>query len=110
MKEKKSASELPEQDQSGAGSAEHNSGVRGVTEPTPLRSTLAEQKPTRPEAPMQIESNLRKSRGRLNREVMNRLGKTLEAYYDDVRKEGVPDRFRELLEQLEGRQDRGTSG
>lgn len=59
---------------------------------------------------MQIESNLRKSRGRLNREVMNRLGKTLEAYYDDVRKEGVPDRFRELLEQLEGRQDRGTSG
>ena len=37
---------------------------------------------------------------------MNRLGKTLEAYYDDVRKEGVPDRFKDLLQQLEGRQDK----
>jgi hypothetical protein len=41
---------------------------------------------------------------------MNRLGKTLEAYYDDVRKEGVPDRFKLLLEQLEGRQDKGSGG
>jgi len=59
---------------------------------------------------MHIDTNLRKSRGRLNRETMNRLGKTLEAYYDDVRKEGVPDRFKELLEQLEGRKDKGTTG
>jgi hypothetical protein len=64
----------------------------------------------RPEATMHMDANLRKPRGRLNRETMNRLGKTLEAYYDDVRKEGVPDRFKELLEQLEDRKDKGTSG
>jgi hypothetical protein len=110
MKEKKPGSELAGQDQSPAGSEESNNGARGVVELTPLRSASAEQKPVRPEATMNMEANLRKSRGRLNRETMNRLGKTLEAYYDDVRKEGVPDRFKELLQQLEGRQDKGTSG
>ena len=59
---------------------------------------------------MHMEAQLRKSRGRLTRETMNRLGKTLEAYYDDVRKEGVPDRFKELLEQLEERQNKGSGG
>jgi hypothetical protein len=57
-----------------------------------------------------MEAQSRKSRGRLNRDTMNRLGKTLEAYYDDVRKEGVPDRFKELLQQLEERkEEKGSS-
>ena len=110
MNEKKSGSELAGPEQTRPVSEENVSVVRGVIEPTPLRSTSAEQKPARPEAAMNMESNLRKSRGRLNRETMNRLGKTLEAYYDDVRKEGVPDRFKYLLQQLEGRQDKGTTG
>jgi hypothetical protein len=50
---------------------------------------------------MQTDVHLRKGRGRLSREVMQKLGKTLEAYFDDVRKEGVPDRFKELLRQFE---------
>jgi hypothetical protein len=110
MNEKKPGSELAGSEQTRPVSEENVSVVRGVLEPTPLRSTAAEQKPPRPEAAMNMESNLRRSRGRLNRETMNRLGKTLEAYYDDVRKEGVPDRFKDLLQQLEGRQDKGTTG
>ncbi len=50
---------------------------------------------------MQSDVHVRKGRGRLSREVMQKLGKTLEAYFDDVRKEGVPERFRELLRQFE---------
>jgi hypothetical protein len=52
---------------------------------------------------MQTDVHVRKGRGRLSREVMQKLGKTLEAYFDDVRKEGVPDRFKELLRQFEER-------
>jgi Anti-sigma factor NepR len=53
---------------------------------------------------MHTDVHARKGRGRLSREVMQKLGKTLEAYFDDVRKEGVPDRFKELLRQF----DEGT--
>ena len=40
----------------------------------------------------------RKARGRLNRATLSRLGKALDAYFEIVRKEGVPDRFRRLLD------------
>ena len=40
----------------------------------------------------------RKGRGRLNRATLSRLGKALDAYFEIVRKEGVPDRFRRLLD------------
>jgi hypothetical protein len=110
MKEKKPGSDLPGHDLSQPGADETSNEVRGATEPTPLRSTSADPKSMKSEATMNMEPNLRKSRGRLNRDTMNRLGKTLEAYYDDVRKEGVPDRFKDLLAQLEGRQDKGTTG
>jgi len=39
---------------------------------------------------------------RLTRDVQARLGQQLRAMYDDVVKQGVPDRFVELLNQLEG--------
>jgi hypothetical protein len=52
---------------------------------------------------MLTESNNRKSGGRLTRETLGKLGKTLEAYYDDVRKQGVPDRFKQLLQQMDDR-------
>src|SRR4051812_20495134 len=110
MKEKKpTEAELAGQEQARDGSEESQSGARG-TGPSLLRTVPADQKPLRPEATMHMESQVQRSRGRLNRETMNRLGKTLEAYYDDVRKEGVPDRFKDLLQQLEGRQDKGTTG
>jgi hypothetical protein len=110
MKEQKQTD--PDQagpDQSRPGSGSERNGVRGVEHLTPLRP-VSEQQPLRPESKMHMEAQARKSRGRLNRETMNRLGKTLEAYYDDVRKEGVPDRFKELLKQLEERKEKGSGG
>jgi hypothetical protein len=58
----------------------------------------------RPEPTMNMDSTARKVHGRLTREVMGKLGKTLEAYFDDVRKEGVPDHIRQLVEQFDQRQ------
>lgn len=40
----------------------------------------------------------RKARGRLNRATLSRLGKALDAYFEVVRREGVPDRFKRLLD------------
>jgi hypothetical protein len=51
-----------------------------------------------------MDVNTRKNKGRLNRQTLTILGKTLSDFYDDVRKEGVPDRFKDLLQQLEGRE------
>jgi hypothetical protein len=39
--------------------------------------------------------------GRLSREDQRRLGDILQRMYDDVLHEGVPDRFRNLLNELE---------
>ena len=55
---------------------------------------------------MQGDIQTRK-RGRLSREALVKLGRVLETYFDDVRNEGVPDRFKELLEQYEERRAQG---
>jgi hypothetical protein len=52
---------------------------------------------------MQNEVQTRKTRGRLSRDVQGKLGRTLQAYFDDVLKEGVPDRFKNLLQQFDER-------
>lgn len=39
---------------------------------------------------------------KLSREVQARLGQQLRAMYDDVVSQGVPDRFAELLNRLNG--------
>jgi hypothetical protein len=56
---------------------------------------------------LQTRSDLqsRRARGRLSRETLNKLGKVLEAYFDDVRSQGVPDRFKELLQQYDRKDD-----
>ena len=59
---------------------------------------------------MQNEMQSHRTKGRLGRDVQTRLGKTLQAYFDDVVKEGVPDRFRNLLDQFDERKDRGSNG
>ena len=41
--------------------------------------------------------------GRLSREDQRRLGDILQRVYDDVVRQGVPDRFKNLLSQLDGR-------
>lgn len=55
----------------------------------------------RPETPMQMDFQSRKARGRLSREDQRRLGDILQRVYDDVVKQGVPDRFREIIEKID---------
>jgi len=50
---------------------------------------------------MQTEINQRKPRGRLGRDVQGKIGQQLRAMYDDVVSAGVPDRFTEMLRQLD---------
>ena len=40
--------------------------------------------------------------GGLNTEIQSRIGHQLRAMYDDVVRQGVPDRFAELIRKLDG--------
>lgn len=51
---------------------------------------------------MQTHAAIRKAGGRLSREDQRRLGDILQRVYDDVIRQGVPDRFRNLLDELDG--------
>jgi hypothetical protein len=87
-----------------AGSTPSSNGVRDGTEGGQVRPLSPAQKLSRPESSkMHSETSSRKSHGRLTRDAMKIIGKTLEAYYDDVRKEGTPDRFKQLLQQFDER-------
>ena len=70
-----------------------------------------DDKPGRP-GTMQTEVNQRKARGRLGRDVQSKIGQQLRAMYDDVVNAGVPDRFSELLRQLDEQKERekGSNG
>jgi Anti-sigma factor NepR len=50
---------------------------------------------------MLTDSNQRKSKGRLGRDVQSKIGQQLRSMYDNVVSEGVPDRFTEMLRQLD---------
>jgi hypothetical protein len=43
--------------------------------------------------------------GKLDKETQAKIGQQLRAMYDEVVRQGVPDRFAELLKQLEKRED-----
>jgi len=70
-----------------------------------------DDKPGRPET-MQTEITQRKPRGRLGRDVQSKIGQQLRAMYDDVVSAGVPDRFAELLKQLDEQKEKekGSNG
>jgi hypothetical protein len=53
---------------------------------------------------MQTEVNQRKPKGRLGRDVQSKIGQQLRSMYDNVVSEGVPDRFSEMLQQLDQQQ------
>jgi hypothetical protein len=57
---------------------------------------------------MQTDVQTRKTRGRLSRHVQAKLGETLHAMFDEIVKEGVPDRFSKLLDEIE--ESRGRQG
>jgi hypothetical protein len=44
--------------------------------------------------------------GKLDKETQTKIGQQLRAMYDEVVRQGVPDRFTELLRQLEKREDK----
>ena len=51
--------------------------------------------------------------GGLNAEIQSRIGHQLRAMYDDVVRQGVPDRFAELIRKLDGSEPNpqmGTAG
>ena len=86
-----------------------SNGTKTSTESEPMSATI-EQLPVKPAPAMhQNEMPIRKSRGRLSRNTLETLGKVLDVFYDDVRKEGVPDRFKNLLRQFEERKDKGQN-
>lgn len=55
---------------------------------------------------MQTDAPVRKTGGRLSREDQRRLGDVLQRAYDDVVRQGVPDRFKELLSEIDGTGER----
>jgi Anti-sigma factor NepR len=72
----------------------------------PFRYDPARIKPTmRSALQPRTDPQARRGRGRLSRETLNKLGKVLEAYFDDVRSQGVPDRFKELLQEYDDRKE-----
>jgi hypothetical protein len=78
-----------------------------VMDEKPVRTGDRDGQATGPEQTMHAELQPRKARGRLSREDQRRLGDVLQRVYDDVLKQGVPDRFKDLIDQI-SRSD-GTS-
>ena len=66
---------------------------------------MNERKPSGPDKPMETASTSNKKpnskSAKLSRDVQARLGQQLRAMYDEVVGQGVPDRFAELLNQLD---------
>jgi hypothetical protein len=61
------------------------------------------QSSEKPEKPMQRMKTGRTADGAgLSREATIKIGQQLRAMYDEVVKEGVPERFSDLLKQLDG--------
>jgi hypothetical protein len=62
----------------------------------------------KPKGPQTMEASAQRNKkpnakpARLGREVQARLGQQLRSMYDEVVSQGVPDRFNELLNRLEG--------
>jgi Anti-sigma factor NepR len=66
---------------------------------------MNERKPSGPDKAMETATTHSKrpnsKAAKLSRDVQARLGQQLRAMYDDVVSQGVPDRFAELLNQLD---------
>src|SRR5215470_15449421 len=86
-----------------------------MNERKPVRAAMAgekaaqpdamQPKPPRSEATMHTDAQVRKAGGRLSREDQRRLGDILQRVYDEVLRQGVPDRFKDLLNQFDKEMD-----
>jgi hypothetical protein len=72
---------------------------------------MTERKPVGQQKPMETaETRNRKANAKpakLSRDVQARLGQQLRSMYDDVVNQGVPDRFTELLNRINGDGNKG---
>ena len=84
---------------------EHKSARPEAAGHQPVKPEFPGAKALRPEATMHTDAQARKAGGRLSREDQRRLGDILQRVYDDVIHQGVPDRFKDLLTELEQRGD-----
>src|SRR5262245_644343 len=109
MKEHKQVSQVPVEQMATRPGATDKNGAAHVDEHKPVGTTFTGQKPLRPGFTMQSEVQTRRGRGRLSREALIKLGKVLETYFDNVRQEGVPDRFKQLLDQYDERRAGGQA-
>jgi Anti-sigma factor NepR len=64
------------------------------------RKPVGQQKPMETAEPRNRKANEKPAK--LSREVQARLGQQLRNLYDDVVNQGVPDRFTDLLNQING--------
>ena len=85
---------------------EHKSVRLESTAEPPVKPEFPGAKAQRPEATMHTDAHARKAGGRLSREDQRRLGDILQRVYDDVIHQGVPDRFKDLLSELDQRGDK----
>ena len=60
---------------------------------------MTKHKPVKPQ-----KKDMKKTTPHLGPDIQSRIGGQLRAMYDDVVKQGVPDRFAELLKQIEASQ------
>ena len=67
------------------------------------------RKPVKTGSKMYISDALSDSSGTLSSDVQDVIGKQLRAMYDDLVSQAVPDRFKELLQQLDKPENEGKS-
>jgi Anti-sigma factor NepR len=64
------------------------------------------RKTSGPRSPMEATSPV-KNQARLGRDIQAKIGQQLRAIYDDVLNQGVPDRFADLLNRLDQKDEKG---
>ncbi len=60
----------------------------------------------------ELEQAMKEAKGKqggLNAEIQSRIGHQLRAMYDDVVRQGVPDRFAELIRKLDASSEQAAS-
>jgi carbon monoxide dehydrogenase subunit G len=72
-----------------------------IEDPKPEDPSAEDPGPDRLERSMDVQSEPEKGEARLTREIQIKIGQQLRAMYADVVDQGVPDRFVELLRQLD---------
>src|SRR5260370_13868163 len=80
--------------------AREDGGVMRLVQPRPLRSSATGPAGSGLTMTMPGSARKAKTRGRLNRAVLARLGKGLEECFDEIRKQEVPERFKLLLQRF----------